>query len=388
MFRIVVRPEWTLKRRGSPDFPLPQVLRLVAAVHEGGSLSQAARTLGLSYRHAWGLIREADKAFGTPLISMERGKGGQLTRLGEILLWADRRIAARLNPSLDSLSSELSTEMERVLSHASPLRIQASHGFAVQVLQEALAESNLDFDLRFTSSAEALAALARQECEFAGFHIPEGELERAALQPYLHSLNHRPLRLIQLATRTQGLILNKNNPLNILSFKDLGNRGGRFVNRQPGSGTRLLIDELMHREQVLHESVPGYDMWEYTHAAVAAFIASGMADVGFGIETAAQQFNLDFIPLVRERYFFACSPEPESHPTVGPVLNVLRGRDLHKGIAQLAGYDPSHCGEIFTLEEAFSVSYSMGLFTNRSEQKKKGFRKSAKTSRKLEPKQK
>jgi molybdate transport repressor ModE-like protein len=387
MFRIIVRPEWSLKRRGSPDFPLPQVLRLLAAVHQGGSLSQAARTLGLSYRHAWGLIREADYAFGTPLISMERGKGGQLTRLGEILLWADRRIAARLNPSLDSLSSELSAEMERVLSHASPLRIQASHGFAVQVLQEALAESNLDFDLRFTSSSEALAALARQECEFAGFHIPEGELESAALQPYLHSLNYRPLRLIQLATRTQGLMLTQNNPLNILSFKDLGKRGGRFVNRQPGSGTRLLIDVLMHREQVLHDTVPGYDMWEYTHAAVAAFIASGMADVGFGIETAARQFNLDFIPLVRERYFFACSPEPESHPTVSQVLNVLRGRDLHKGIAQLAGYDPSRCGEIFTLEEAFSDSCSMGLFTNRSAQKKKGVRKPAKTSRELEPKQ-
>lgn len=375
MYRILVRPEWSLKRRGSPDFPLPQVLRLVAAVHEGGSLSQAARTLGISYRHAWGLIREADQAFGSPLILMERGKGGQLTRLGEVLLWADRRITARLSPSLDSLSSELSAEMERVLSHASPMRIQASHGFAVQALREALAESNLDFDLRFTSSVEALAALTHKECDFAGFHIPEGEFQVAALAPYLHSLNQRPLRLINLALRTQGIMINKGNPLKIKSFRDLSKQEGRFVNRQPGSGTRLLIDVLMERDMVNRDKVPGYDIWEYTHAAVAAYIASGMADVGFGIETAARQFNLDFIPLVRERYFFACLPEAESPAAVSKVLEVLRGTELRNGIAQLAGYDSTHCGEVLDLHEAFQDAWKLGLFKSKSIPKKKVVKK-------------
>jgi molybdate transport repressor ModE-like protein len=371
MFRIIVRPEWALKRRGNPDFPLPQVLRLVAAVYEGGSLSQAARTLGISYRHAWGLIREADQAFGSPLIHMERGKGGQLTRLGEVLLWADRRIAARLSPSLDSLSSELSAEMERVLSHASPVRIQASHGFAVQTLREALAESNLDFDFRFTSSVEALAALTHEECDFAGFHIPEGELQVAALAPYLHSLNQRPLRLINLATRRQGIMITKGNPLKIKSFKDLGKQESRFVNRQPGSGTRLLIDTLMERDRVNRDKVPGYDIWEYTHAAVAAYIASGMADVGFGVETAARQFNLDFIPLVRERYFFACLPEAESPPSVSKVLEVLCGTELRNGIDQLAGYDSSHCGEVMGLQEAFHDTWKLELFKSKPIPKKK-----------------
>lgn len=360
MFRILVRPEWSLKRKGNPDFPLPLVLRLIAAVHEGGSLSQAAKALGLSYRHAWGLVRDADQAFGSPLIKMERGKGGQLTRLGEVLLWADRRIAARLGPSLESLSSELSAEMERVLSHASPVRIQASHGFAVQALRETLVESNLDFDLRYTSSAEALAAVARQECDFAGFHVPVGELQAAALAPYIPSLKYRPLRLINLATRTQGLMLNKGNPLNIQSIKDLSLNGGRFVNRQPGSGTRQLIDLLMHRNQIAHENLPGYEIWEYTHAAVAAYIASGMADVGFGIETAARKFNLDFLPLIQERYFFACLPESECHPNVSKVIEVLCGAELRNGISQLPGYDASRCGEIMTLNEAFSDAKAFG----------------------------
>jgi molybdate transport repressor ModE-like protein len=371
MFRILVRPEWSLKRRGCPDFPLPQVMRLVAAVHQGGSLSQAARTLGLSYRHAWGLIREADKSFGTPLISMERGKGAQLTRLGEALLWADKRIAARLNPSLDSLSSELSSEIERVLSHASPVRIQASHGFAVQALKDVLAESNLDFDLRFTSSAEALSSLAHLECEFAGFHVPEGDLEIAALQPYLNALNHRPLRLINLARRTQGLMITKGNPLKIKSFKDLGKKTSRFVNRQPGSGTRLLIDVLLEQEKVDLNKVSGYDTWEYTHAAVAAYIASGMADVGFGIETAANQFNLDFIPLVHERYFFACLPESECAPSVNKLIEVLKGKELQNGIAQLAGYDSSQCGEILSIREAFADAASLGLLSKKQTSKPK-----------------
>jgi molybdate transport repressor ModE-like protein len=358
MFRILVRPEWSLQRPGRPDFPLPQILRLCAAVHEHGSLSQAARQLGLSYRHAWGLIRDADQAFGTPLIRMERGRGGRLTPLGEVLLWADRRIAARLSPSLDSLSSELSAEMERVLSHGSPVRIQASHGFAVQALRETLVDSGLNFDLRYTSSADALAALSRQECDLAGFHIPEGELQLAALTPYLGSLRVRPLRLINLATRAQGLMVPPGNPLAIKGICDLPHRGARFVNRQPGSGTRMLIDLLLGQHAVRREDIAGYEIWEYTHAAVAAYIASGMADVGFGIETAARRFHLEFLPLLRERYFLACLPEGDSHPGVSEVLALLRAGELRRRIAELPGYDASACGSVLSLAAAFPERFA------------------------------
>jgi molybdate transport repressor ModE-like protein len=353
MFRIQVRPEWSLQRPGQADFPLPLVLRLCAAVQEGGSLSAAARQLGLSYRHAWGLIREADQAFGAPLILMERGRGGQLTRLGEVLLWADRRIAARLSPALDSLSSELSTEMERVLSHVSPVRIQASHGFAVQALRETLVDSGLNFDLRYTSSAEALAALARQECDLAGFHVPVNGLQQAALVPYLPLLRSRPLRLVNLASRAQGLMVPPGNPLAIHGIADLRHRSARFVNRQPGSGTRLLIDLLLAEHGIDRRTVPGYEVWEYTHAAVAAYIASGMADVGFGIETAARRFNLDFIPLLRERYFLACLPDGECPTALSEVLSLLRGEELRRRIDELPGYDASGCGTVLSLAEAF-----------------------------------
>ncbi len=342
-------------------------MRLCAAVQEHGSLSAAARQLGLSYRHAWGLIREANQAFGSPLMLMERGRGGQLTRLGEVLLWADRRIAARLSPALDSLSSELSTEMERVLSHAAPVRIQASHGFAVQVLRETLVESGLNFDLRYTSSAEALAALARQECDFAGFHIPEGPMQSAALSPYLAALGSRPLRLVNLATRAQGLMVPPGNPLGIHAIADLGRRGARFVNRQPGSGTRLLIDLLLAQHGVDRNRMAGYEVWEYTHAAVAAYIASGMADVGIGIETAARRFNLDFIPLLTERYFLACLPETECPPGINDVLGLLRAPELRRRIAELPGYDARTCGSVLSLIDAFPERFgSPGARTDSS----------------------
>lgn len=353
MLRIQVRPEWSLQRAGQAEFPLPQVLRLCAAVQETGSLSAAARQLGLSYRHAWGLIREAGQAFGAPLLLMERGRGGQLTALGEVLLWADRRISARLSPALDSLSSELSSEMERVLSHAAPVRVQASHGFAVQALRETLVDSGLDFDLRYTSSAEALAALVRQECDLAGFHVPQGELQAAALVPYQRVLASRPLRLVNLATRAQGLMVPPGNPLGIHGIADLGRRGARFVNRQPGSGTRLLIDLLLAQHGIDHQQMRGYEVWEYTHAAVAAYIASGMADVGIGIETAARRFQLEFVPLLTERYFLALLPEAECRPGLGPVLDLLASAELRHRIADLPGYDARDCGQLLELKDAF-----------------------------------
>ena len=358
MFRLHVRPEWSLQRPGQADFDLPQVLRLCAAVHEHGSLSQAARSLNLSYRHAWGLIREADQAFGTPLIQLERGRGGQLTRLGEVLLWADRRIAARLSPALDSLSSELSAEMERVLSAAAPIRIQASHGFAVQALRETLVESGLNFDLRYTNSTDALQALARTECDLAGFHVPLGALEAAGLAPYRQALQMQPVQLINLATRVQGLMVPPGNPLSIRSMADLAARRPRFINRQPGSGTRLLIDLLLRRQGLSSEQIPGYEMWEYTHAAVAAYIASGMADVGFGIETAARRFQLDFIPLVSERYFLACRQDDASRVDLDAVRALLRAGELKRRIGDLPGYDSADCGKLTTLRQAFPDQFA------------------------------
>ena len=99
--------------------------------------------------------------------------------------------------------------------------------------------------------------------------------------------------------------------------------------------------------------IEGYDTGEYTHAAVAAYVASGMADAGFGIETPAQRFGLDFIPLVTERYFFLCHTDRAQSAAVGQALTILRSAEFRKAINKLPGYDATHCGRVLDLDTAF-----------------------------------
>src|SRR5581483_12339777 len=122
-------------------------------VHETHTLAKAAAELGLSYRYAWGVLQDGHRAFGVPLVKMQRGRGAVLTPLGEKLVWADRRIAARLSPLLDSLASELEVEVERALTDVrSILHLHVSHGFAVETLREWLAREQVPIDLKYRNS--------------------------------------------------------------------------------------------------------------------------------------------------------------------------------------------------------------------------------------------
>ena len=100
-------------------------------------------------------------------------------------------------------------------------------------------------------------------------------------------------------------------------------------------------------------TIEGYDTGEFTHAAVAAYVASGMADAGFGIETPAQRFGLDFIPLVKARYFFLFHAERADSPAIRQAMTILRSSDFRKAVDKLPGYDATHCGRVFDLAEAF-----------------------------------
>ena len=101
------------------------------------------------------------------------------------------------------------------------------------------------------------------------------------------------------------------------------------------------------------KKIAGFDNAEFTHSAVAAFIASGMADVGFGVQTAAQRFGLDFIPLIRERYFFAIKSSALHDPLVEPVIEILQSQSFKDVVNGLAGYDGTDLGKIMTCAEAF-----------------------------------
>lgn len=363
MYRISITPQWQLDRGSGPE-SLPRLIELLTQIHETGTLRAACARLQLSYRYAWGLLKCAEETFGVPLVLSRRGRGAVLSALGDRLVWADRRIAARLGPVLDSLAAEVEAEIERSLTQAQGiLRLHASHGFAVETLRHRYAERRLPLDLKYVSSQEALAGLARDTCDLAGFHVPIGTHQRAMLAYYARWLQPQGHRLVLLATRRQGLMLAPGNPRRIRGFADLTRAGVRFINRQPDAGTRQLLDLLLRAAKVDVRKISGYDSSEFTHAAVAAYVASGMADAGFGVETPAQRFGLDFLPLVTERYFFACPAALLETAPAQALLKELRSTEFRASINALAGYDAMAAGTVLTMAEAFGVlPHSHGRF--------------------------
>ena len=353
MSKILVRPAWLVSNEAGDELD-PQLFPVLQAIHDAGKLTVAAAKAGLSYRHAWNLIGRWSDFFGSPLVNLERGRGTTLTPLGEKLLWAEQRINARLAPQLESLASELNLEISKLVTKArSTLRIHASHGFAVAKLPELLqAHSQIQLDLRYLGTQESLASVARGACEFGGFHVPEGKLGEQALAQYAKWLLPGQ-KLIHLVTRTQGLFLAKGNPKNIRGFADLGRPGAVFINRQRGSGTRLIIDQLLEEAGVDHQRLDGYQTEEFTHAAIAAYVASGMADAGFGVEPAARQFALDFLPMAKERYFLICRDETLQLPEAGELIGLIRGKAFLDLIAGLPGYTAPVAGKVESVADAF-----------------------------------
>ncbi len=354
MFKVRIIPHWEITQSDGETLDTAVLLTLLRAIEETGSIARASQSVGLSYRYAWGLLRKAEALFGHSLMQTGRGRGTQLSNLAEKLIWADRRVAARLSPTLESLASELETELGKTFGNpAAKIRLDASHGFAVAAFLRQAGELGLPIDLRYRNSTDAVAALSRGESDLAGFHVPLGAFEAQAMERYGKWLDPKSYRLIHLAVRVQGLFVNSGNPLGIESLNDLTRSDVHFVNRQTGSGTRMLLELMLNEGNVLPAQVNGFENAEFTHSAVAAYIASGMADVGFGVQTAAQRFKLDFIPLIRERYFFAVPNESLEQPQMQRVIDVLRSQSFRKVVNQLPGYDATDTGSLLTLQEAF-----------------------------------
>jgi molybdate transport repressor ModE-like protein len=355
MHEVTIKPEWIIRRPGGAALPR-RVVELLVKVHEHGSLASACKSTGISYRYAWELLRQGESLFGEALVVMERGKGSKLTLLGEKLVWADRRIVARLSPLLDSLASELGAEIEKVRTSAPALlRIHASHGFSIQLLHDFLVAADVPNELKYRSSLEAVVSLHNGDCDVAGFHVPIGEFEAPVLGHYREWLQSRSLRIINIVTRRQGLMVARGNPKEIYRIGDLLRPKVRFINRQAGSGTRLLLDLLLQKEGIDPARIKGYEQCEYTHAAVAAFVASGMADAGYGVETPARQFKLDFIPSQTERYCLMCHEKALASPTLQQMLSILRSTKYKTAVNQLPGYRTQKAGVVMALSDAFAA---------------------------------
>ncbi len=357
MFKVSIRPEWLMATRGGAATPLPVILGLLSQIDACGNLAAACKVCTLSYRHAWGLLRQFEAEFGVKLLITSRRKGTQLSPFAQKLLWADRRIHARLAPMLESLASELETEIESSLPEQKPtLRMHASHGFAVAALKERLENSPITLDLKYEGSVEALASLCKGSCKIAGFHVPIGPMRAAVVKRYAKFLKPKQQCLVHLAVRTQGIITAADNPKNIRTLADFARANVTVVNRQPGSGTRTLLDLLLEQAGVDSRHIRGYENGEFTHAAVAAYIASGMADAGFGIETGARQFGLHFIPMMRENYYFAFYANVKNQSALATILATMQEEGFRAIVNRIPGYDGSGCGKVMDIAEELGIS--------------------------------
>jgi putative molybdopterin biosynthesis protein len=130
----------------------------------------------------------------------------------------------------------------------------------------------------------------------------------------------------------------KGNPLGLYRLRDLESRGARYVNRDVGTGTRVLFDELLAEERIAPGRIPGYERTEPSHAAVAHAIAAGQADAGLGIEAAARARGLDFVPLLQEDYHLVCLKSALDQPAVQALCAVLQSAGWQTVLAQLPGY--------------------------------------------------
>jgi molybdate transport repressor ModE-like protein len=357
MIHIEIEPVWRFKRNDDPKSILV-MLDFLNEVRVTGKIGRAADRAGVSYRHAWNLIEKWSAFFEAPLVDRKQGRGTSLTAFGGKLVWAGQRLQARLGPQLQNLSQELETEINQFLPHGpSIIRVHASHGFAVSKLRELLSrEADLGVDLRYVSNQNSLASLAHDGCDLAGMHLPQGELRKGSIAASKGWLTPSVHRVIGFVTREMGLMVKRGNPLRINSIEHLLEPRVRFVNRDPDSGTRLLFDQILAQHKIEGSRMNGYERVEFTHAAVAAYVASDMADVSFGVEAAARQFDLDFVRLVTEDYLFVCRKQLLELESIKRVLAIMRSEEFQTAISQLPGYRCKDAGVVKTVQEAFQRS--------------------------------
>jgi molybdate transport repressor ModE-like protein len=322
-----LHPHWLSAEGLSPRHGR-ELLRLLGALSGAASLREAAHDVGLSYRHAWGLLGAGARALGTPLVDMQRGRGARLTAFGRRLLDADAHVRSTLGGHLERLRREVRAMLGEGLAGGQPvINLRASHDLALPLLARVSAP-RVDLQVSFHGADECLAGLARGECQLAGFHVanalPRAAAAAAAVGRWLDPEKHQ---LVHFVAREQGIIVRPG--IRIRGIHDLARPGVRFLNRPTGA----------------HEDVD---------LAVAAAVAGGRADAGFGLRAAAARYSLEFVPLATERYYLAATRRSLREAPFQALLGALRSREFAAAVARLPGYDAAMAGTRETLTAALA----------------------------------
>ena len=329
------------------------LMELLQAVAQEGSISAAARQLNLSYRHVWGELKRWEEVLGHELIIWEKGQSAKLTEFGDKLMWAERQTQARLAPQLQALRADLERTFAVAFDpEAHVLTLYASHDDALPRLREQAASAGLHLDIRFCGSVDAIRALNEGRCTLAGFHTQNAPADTShtakaykdLLKPGLH-------KIIGFATRSQGLITAAGNPLQLHRLADVARTQARFVQRSPGTGTRVLLDDLLAQAQLSTQDLNNWPDEEPSHTALAEAIASGRCDVGLGIESTARARGLGFVPLVQEQFHLVCLKSALDTPATQALRSLLQTPAWQDTLNTLPGYQAQDSGHVQSLSQ-------------------------------------
>ena len=226
------------------------------------------------------------------------------------------------------------------------IRIVGSHDLALSMLLSLSKQrdDSLEFEIIHAGSLGGLIALQEERAHLAGVHLLDEETGEYNYPYIKRILPGREIAIVHLAYRIQGLMFASENPKQIEGLADLRRPNITFINRQKGSGTRILLEVQLRQNGITASDIKGYEKEVDTHLAVASAITKGKADVGLGIEAAARSCNLGFLPLFRERYDLVMTKESHQSKLLSPLLELIPSEEFRKVVEQIGGYDISQTG--------------------------------------------
>jgi len=318
--RIQIRPTLVFGNKSAKNptvVDLVWLTSLLKDIEHGKTLMSACKKMGLSYRNVWQKLNEVEQALGFKLMDRVRGHGSQLSEYAQYLI--------QFTDDFDQKTLRLGqTSLSHLEEGFTQFRVKAKKQWRLASSSDPIIQKSVmdigGFELMTAGSGEALERLLNYEVDIAGFHVSDPHSSKIISK----RLQKEGMHIVPVMKRVQGLMVAKGNPLNITSIKDLLRPKMRFINRQKGSGTRLLLDTILSKEGINPYGIHGYQNEEFTHSAIAMSILAKRADVGMGVKSVAIENGLDFIQVKDELFFLAMGEGLSANKDLAKLIRKIR----------------------------------------------------------------
>ena len=318
--RIQIRPTLIFGSKNAKDpaiVDLVWLTSLLKDIEHGKTLMSACKKMGLSYRNVWQKLNDVEEALGFKLMDRVRGHGSQLSEYARYLI--------QFTDDFDQKTMRLGqTSLSHLEEGFAQFRVKAKKQWRLASSSDPIIQKSVldigGFELMTAGSGEALERLFNYEVDIAGFHVSDQQ----SSQIIAKRLKKEGMQIFPVMKRIQGLMVAKGNPQNINSPKDLLRPKIRFINRQKGSGTRLLLDTILTKEGIDPLRIKGYENEEFTHSAIAMAILAKKVDAGMGVKSVAIENGLDFIQLKDEIFFLVFGEELSTNRELAKLIRKIR----------------------------------------------------------------